>query len=673
MKMLKINRVKVSIKTENKEFKFDDTFESGLNFIVSNNNTRGKSSVIIAIYYCLGLEEIIGGVNEKVLTSVFKTNIESDYGTFAVKKSGILLEISNGTEIITIFRSVKDDVRNSKLVRVYFSKMEEIIKDPKYDEFYVHLPNAARNKKGFHYFLANFLNLSLPDVMRTDGKMCPLYLQLIFSSMFIEQKNGWAGIYSGMPHLGVKNAKKRVTEYVLDLSVYKNEIKQNELKELEQSIKNEWSILYKQLIDLQYENDCIVCGFPSNIKEASTLSIQQCHIVNKDNNGQSIDDWISELEIEENSLKAKKPKIVDNFNLLQKELFDVENDIVKSEDIAKKLRDEIIIEKREISGLKRKIKDIDQDIVNNKDIEKLKNLGSNLNCLSINSICPLCNQKVHDSLINVHNTTKMMNVTEAIKHLKAQREMLEFTLEFHSKRLKDLKSEFLNLNKKINALYSLGKAIRGDLYSIDESLSETIIYKKIEIKQKINKLKQCKLSFQSICDKFSKTIEEWNDMISKKKELPNNGMSDEDKNKLEDFKKQFTSNLKRFKYTSVSDVDKIDISPDNYMPLINNFDMKFDSSASDNIRAIWAYTLALLQTSNLNIGNHPGLIIFDEPTQHNIGANDAEAFFNRIIELKSNCQIIIGITVNNEELSDVIKKIEKENYKLIYIENRAFM
>ena len=39
--------------------------------------------------------------------------------------------------------------------------------------------------------------------------------------------------------------------------------------------------------------------------------------------------------------------------------------------------------------------------------------------------------------------------------------------------------------------------------------------------------------------------------------------------------------------------------------------MKFDSSASDNIRAIWSYTLALLQTSKKQIGNHPGVLIFD--------------------------------------------------------------
>ncbi|WP_185974032.1 hypothetical protein [Brevibacillus sp. LEMMJ03] len=55
--------------------------------------------------------------------------------------------------------------------------------------------------------------------------------------------------------------------------------------------------------------------------------------------------------------------------------------------------------------------------------------------------------------------------------------------------------------------------------------------------------------------------------------------------------------------------------------------MKFDSSASDNIRAIWAFTVALFQTSHEKGGNHPGLLIFDEPAQHSIVTNDYETVF----------------------------------------------
>ena len=121
--MLKINRLKVSIKATNKEFTFDETFNSGLNFVASDDNTKGKSSVLIAIYYCLGFEEIIGGLNEKVLTSVYKTMIEDGKNNWPVLESGVYLEISNGIDEITIYRSAKSETRDAKLVSVYFSRL----------------------------------------------------------------------------------------------------------------------------------------------------------------------------------------------------------------------------------------------------------------------------------------------------------------------------------------------------------------------------------------------------------------------------------------------------------------------------------------------------------------------------------------------------------------------
>ena len=84
---------------------------------------EGKSSVLIAIYYCLGFEEIIGGLNEKVLTSAYKNQIEDKDTSWPVLESGAYLEISNGTDEITIYRSAKHETRDSKLVTVYFSKI----------------------------------------------------------------------------------------------------------------------------------------------------------------------------------------------------------------------------------------------------------------------------------------------------------------------------------------------------------------------------------------------------------------------------------------------------------------------------------------------------------------------------------------------------------------------
>ena len=52
--MLRINRLRIEIKTANEEnggiYGFDEKFSSGLTFIASDNNTAGKSAVLEAIF-----------------------------------------------------------------------------------------------------------------------------------------------------------------------------------------------------------------------------------------------------------------------------------------------------------------------------------------------------------------------------------------------------------------------------------------------------------------------------------------------------------------------------------------------------------------------------------------------------------------------------------------------
>ena len=65
--MLKINRLQIKIITDQGDYGIDEQFYEGLNFLASDDNTCGKSSIIEAIYYGLGFEEIIGGKGEKYL------------------------------------------------------------------------------------------------------------------------------------------------------------------------------------------------------------------------------------------------------------------------------------------------------------------------------------------------------------------------------------------------------------------------------------------------------------------------------------------------------------------------------------------------------------------------------------------------------------------------------
>lgn len=115
------------------------------------------------------------------------------------------------------------------------------------------------------------------------------------------------------------------------------------------------------------------------------------------------------------------------------------------------------------------------------------------------------------------------------------------------------------------------------------------------------------------------------------------------------------------------------ISKNTLLPSVKNYDLKFDSSASDHIPGIWAYTLALLETSIKFNGNHIKFIIFDEPKQQNTVEGDTILFLEKVYKLSNYAQFIISYTIEDDDsnISKYIKrKLESEN--IFYIENYAF-
>lgn len=164
----------------------------------------------------------------------------------------------------------------------------------------------------------------------------------------------------------------------------------------------------------------------------------------------------------------------------------------------------------------------------------------------------------------------------------------------------------------------------------------------------------------------------WTKYLADKKALPRSNFTLQDEEKIKAFEANFKYYLKAFNYSSVSSFENIQISRESYLPISEGFDMKFDSSASDNIRAIWAYTLALLKTSLEKGGNHPQIVLFDEPGQHSIVTEDIVSLLNEIIKLPGSNQVILGITLSNAGISKAVGDIEDSNIKVIDVGNHAF-
>lgn len=668
--MLKILRLKAIIKTTDKDFGFDHKFSNGLNLISSNENTKGKSSIIEAIYYCLGIEELLGGRNERALKPVFKTRIDYNETAYIPYETNFFLEVQNKLgKIITINRSVEKVPQNNALIRVYNCIIDEV-KNNTFEELYVHISGAATSEKGFHKYLEDFLGIELPSVPTYDDSERKLYIQTLFSAMFIEQKRGWSNLLSTLPNFGIKEAKRKVIEYILNLDTINNDKIKTQCKIQEGILTSKWTSIIKKIDDELSINYCWIQSLASVPKILDEKNLENLQIYKKlDNSDINIDNYINTLFKEQDSLSQQNLKVGTNIEDLQNDMEELKEEINVDEKILDDMSSTKILENNEIKALKENLEIINRDLNNNEDAKKLKSLGALFDSYISKDICPTCHQNIEDCLLEQNHTYTVMTLEENIKHLKEQKAMLEFAIDARKKNIINIDSQIVKLTDSIRNIKRKIRTIVNDIYSTDESFAETIVYKKVEINNEIENINILKRNIKIYINELILVSNEWKILMETKNKLPKKIFTETDKNKISDLENIFTEKLKNYGYESINNISDIEISKDRLIPSVYGFDLTSDCSASDNIRVIWAFTAALLLTSLKNNGNHFNLLIFDEPLQQSIDEEDLCKFIDDLINIPQDCQIFVAITLNNSDIKKYIEDINDCN--IILIQDKA--
>jgi len=87
--------------------------------------------------------------------------------------------------------------------------------------------------------------------------------------------------------------------------------------------------------------------------------------------------------------------------------------------------------------------------------------------------------------------------------------------------------------------------------------------------------------------------------------------------------------------------------------------MAFDASASDNIRLIWAYTLALQELVKFYEINHFGITFFDEPGQQQISASSRQGFYKITGEMDyDQNQVIVSTSEDSDSLIKMLNGLQ---------------
>lgn len=391
-------------------------------------------------------------------------------------------------------------------------------------------------------------------------------------------------------------------------------------KDRENNIKKDWEELYIKINVILEKYKCRVSTLKSKPEIINEEEINNIKIYKNISDGESIeiDKYIESLELKMDELESKKETVGDNVGDLEKLLSNKQEALINDENSMISQKKKLIYEQSTVKSLEENLNKIDDDLISNKDVRKLKKMGSTQDLMLNRNICPTCNQAIKDILLPQNNEFNIMGIDENIRHLEAQKNMLEFAISTHKYNIKQIEENVNKLHKNILTDRRILRSVKNDLYTIDNNISETVIREKVLIQNEIEELTEEISNVKNLSKEFISLSNDWKNLINDKAKLPKDKFTEKDKIKIKNLRNSYIKNLELYEYSSTINIRKIEISEDKLIPLINGFDMKFDSSASDNIRAIWAFTFALMQASFENHGNHPQILIFDELAQQSM-------------------------------------------------------
>lgn len=639
-----IRAIKLRAITEKGDFGFCfDDFARNLT-IIRGSNSSGKSTLINCLLYALGMEEIIGGKGERVLNYAVKDYCEYEGERVNLAASEVLLEIENTVgEVITLRRAIHDETRSNKLVEVFnaehlTSGAELGIAIPTY----LHDSGGASKQEGFHRYLETFLGLDLPQVATTKGGETKLYLQTIFAALAVEQKRGWTDYIANIPFYGIRDVRTSVVEYLLGLGVFETHAQRNRLDAEAVKIDADWREIANEFRREAEDAKAIIEGLshkPNALFDPASLQLQkQTELL-----AIPLHDYISQLRTEYTSLSERITKNSHTTGAEKlKEMGAVADEVQYLSVLHERATTTLELQRSSLREHKHLLEETKEDLNRNKTAKKLRGFGARNEVALASDHCPTCHQTVKDTLLNEAVSGPQMDLETNIGYLESQCRMLERQIAGLHEANRRSEVTVADLAARLAAKHDYLHALRGDVSS-GASESRACTRRQTQIELEVEGLERLQDRAKSRLEQLKEVAKRLAENQLARKHLPKDNYTEDDKARISLFEKQFRANAGSFGYASAP-IKDIEISEDTLLPSLSQLelreiirkdiksDIKSDSSASDFVRLIWSYLLALHQTSShpTILGNHPGFLLLDEPGQHSMRVESQHALLKHL-------------------------------------------
>lgn len=678
---MKIKAVKLRISTAQGEYGFKFEFSRNLT-VIRGSNSSGKSTFYNTLLYGLGMEELIGGKGEKVLPYAVKDYFVQGEHSVTVDSSEVLVELENSSgRSVTLRRAIRDSVRQVKLVEIFEgAHLTEDIELSTPQPTYLFDAGSAQKQEGYFQFLERFMGYQLPQVPTTNGGMAKLYLQTIFAALAVEQKRGWTDYIANIPFFGIRDPRIRVTEFLLGLGVFERQAKRAELDAASMSIDSDWRKTYDTFRQAATANNILIEGLSPT--PVSTLDPTTVLLLKSDGKTKiSLHEQVSKLRGEHARLgeKAEAYGKATGAEALQ-ELETTSAELQRLSVLHERATTNLTLQKAALDELRLLLAATNEDIERNKTAQKLRNLGAQMELEVATDHCPTCHQEVDDTLLLGIVTGPQMDLETNIAYLDSQRKMLQSQINGAVEEIRQSEIAATSIGVRLAATHDYRNSLRGDV-STGVAESRAIVRRQIQIELELSNLQALEAQAEALVAKFKEIADRLAANQTARRALPKDTYSSTDVARISLFEKNFRANASSFGYES-ADIANIRISLDTLTPILSELELReirtkvqtsltADSSASDFVRLIWSYLLALYQTSSTPgyEGHHPGLLLMDEPGQHSMRPASQRSLLQLLIAQRG-LQAIVAASFDENE-SVFMEATTGLDFKLIEWEGKV--
>lgn len=678
-----IKAISIEIQTNNGPFGFFTEFSRNLN-IIRGRNSAGKSTIVHAIMYAMGMEELLGAQNENALTYALKNYVEYEGLKHQIHSSKVTIEIESNCKTITIQRSIKEDGISNKLIRI--RECSALTKDESTEPIFrfIHDPNSAQIEEGFFKYFEQFLGLKLPLVPRTNNKPTKLYLQYLFAAMIVEQKRGWTDYIANLPYFGVRDARIKIVDYLVGTDVFETDAKRDALDQESKKIHDEWQVAQRTLL-----GETLKLGFRMDNIPKSPVSDFNAELVSFHKTSEGVTESLLEYRQRKTtdhqligvrlSQQAETPT-QEITEAIEKHTNDLERFTVSYETCLGDLG----LLRVTLNSNSLNTRQARDELSKNLAAQKLIKFGASLNLSTASNACPACHQSIGNSLVDLHESTPHMDIDTNIDYLNAQLRMLERERGGVEQSIKELEALKEQLARTLAATKSALRALRSDLNS-NSSVSKSGIRLQVQIEMELEELSKFEESSDRALDALGALSQRLHANQRARAQMPGNYYSAADQAKYSLFEKMFRANISAFDYHS-ADINDIEFNRENLLPYLSKIELREingkrqpfntsatkepsasaiernddnpkgkgniarESSASDFVRLIWSYLLSIYQTSShptVN-GNHLGFLLLDEPGQHSMATKSQQALF-QLLSSEKGLQSIVAASFDDSE------------------------